>query len=70
MNVLTTQAAELIHAVVVVAEHRELALGLVVRRPGPSSSRTTFTGACLMADRLSATTDRPAMPNAIVRTGA
>jgi hypothetical protein len=36
----------------------------------PVASRTTFTFAWRIAERLSATTDSPAMPNAIVRTGA
>ena len=34
------------------------------------ASRTTFTSACFIAERLAATTERPAMPKAIVRTGA
>ncbi len=54
-------------AVVVVAVGREVALGRVVDDEAASRRGPAFTRAYLIAERQSAATDRPAMPQAMVR---
>ena len=66
MNVSDQPHRDVVGAVVVVAVGREVALDGVVGDQAVSS-RTGRTVAYLMADSESATTDRPAMPQAMVR---
>ena len=67
MKRLDEADGDLVGAVVVVAVGRELAVDRRSRRPGRRSSRTGVTVAYLIADSESAATERPAMPQAMVR---
>ena len=59
----------MVNAVIVVSEFRKLTFGFVVRRQtGLDSDHLNF--AYRIAERLSETTDIPAIPKAIVRSGA